>query len=91
MEGYPTRIPNNNHLQGQGAGQPADLSDLNAFVSPTIGYNRTNTQPESWWRANVNLLEYSSWRAVGEAVNNSDNREQENVAYFRDPTDGRWQ
>ena len=82
---------NNNRLQGQGAGQPEDLSDLKAFVSPTTGYNKSPTQPEFWWRRNVNLLEYFSWRVVDEAVNNADIRDQENVAYFRDPTDGRWQ
>jgi hypothetical protein len=41
----------NNHLLGQGAGQPSDLSDLRAFTSTTTGYNFSPTQPEGWWRA----------------------------------------
>ncbi len=79
-----------NHLLGQGEGQPADLSDLNAFVSTTTGYNFTPAQPEAWWRTNVDLMKYFSWRAVNEAVNNTDIRDQENVVYFRDPQTGLW-
>ena len=91
-----------NRLLGQGRGQASDLSDLNAFVSTTAGYRRgvgsatsapalSAIQPEAWFRANVNLEEYYSWRGVTEAINQTDRREQENVVYFRDPADGRWQ
>ncbi len=84
------------HVIGQGAGQPSDLSDLNTFTSATTGYNKgtlgnaASQQNEAWFRANVDLQKYYSWRAVVEAVNNTDLRERENVVYFRDPTDGRW-
>lgn len=91
-----------NRLLGQGRGQASDLSDLNAFVSTTAGYRRGGgsattapalnaIQPEAWFRTNVNLEEYYSWRSVTEAINQTDRREQENVVYFRDPADGRWQ
>ena len=91
-----------NSLLGQGKGQPGDLSDLNAFTSAVTGYQRGGgsasvapqvnaIQPEAWFRANVNLPEYFNWRAVTEAVNQTDRREQENVVYFRDPSDHRWQ
>ncbi|HWB06918.1 MAG TPA: lamin tail domain-containing protein [Verrucomicrobiales bacterium] len=91
-----------NSVLGQGKGQPGDLSDLNAFTSTTTGYRLgggsatvaplvSAIQPESWFRANLNLLEYFNWRAVTEAVNQTDRREQENVVYYRDPTDNRWQ
>ena len=91
-----------NRLLGQGRAQPADLSDLNTFTSTTVGYRRgggssttapalSAIQPEAWFRANVNLGEYYSWRSVTEAINQTDRREQENVVYFRDPSDGRWQ
>lgn len=76
-----------NELTGQGRGQPGDLSDLNAFIS---GYSTSN-QTEAWFRTNLNLTGYASWRAVTEAVNNTDRREQENVVYFRAPSEGRWQ
>ncbi len=79
-----------NRLLGQGSGQPANLSDLNAFVSTATGYNRTTLQPEAWWATNVDLARYFSWRAVNEAVNNTDIRDQENVVYFRDPISGLW-
>jgi hypothetical protein len=91
-----------NSLLGQGKGQVGDLSDLNTFISATTGYNKgggsatvaplvSAIQSEAWFRANVNLPEYYNWRAVTEAVNQTDRRELENVVYFRDPTDGRWQ
>lgn len=79
-----------NALLGQGAGQPSDLRDLNAFLSTSTGYNFSPNQPEAWWRTNVDLEKYYSWRAVNEAVNNTDIRDQENVVYFRDPQSGRW-
>lgn len=94
-----------NSVLGQGKGQPDDLSDLNAFTSTTAGYRRgggtattaplvSAIQPESWFRDNVDLPEYFSWRAVTEAINQTDRREQENVVYFRRPPapagDGRW-
>ena len=79
-----------NNLGAQGAGQPADLSDLNSFISTVTGYNATPTQPLAWWRTNVDLLAYYSWRTVVEAVNDGDKRDQENVTYFRDPLTGLW-
>ncbi|MEZ5301053.1 MAG: lamin tail domain-containing protein [Verrucomicrobiales bacterium] len=86
-----------NRLLGQGEGEPDDLSDLNAFVSNVTGYNLgtagnvATIQPEQWWRDHVHLEEYFSWRAVTEAVNNTDRRDQENVVYFREPgPSGRW-
>jgi Lamin Tail Domain/CotH kinase protein len=95
-----------NRVLGAGKGQPVNLSDLNAFVSPVTGYNKgggsttvpplvVNLQTEAWFRANVNLPEYFNWRAVTEAVNQTDRRDQENVVYLRSPPapagDGRWQ
>ncbi len=80
----------NNRLAAQGAGQPDDLSDLNAFVGVEAGYNATPTQPLGWWRSHVDLPAYYSWRAVAEAVNDNDKRDQENVAYFHDPVTGLW-
>jgi hypothetical protein len=80
----------NNRLAAQGQGQPDDLSDLEAFVSASTGYNAARTQPLPWWQTNVDLPSYYSWRAVVEAVNDGDKRDQENVAYFRDPNSGQW-
>lgn len=92
----------NNHVLGQGKGQPGDLSDLNSFLSTTTGYRlgaATSTtapavgaiQNETWFRTNVDLPEYFNWRAVTEAVNQTDRREQENVVYYRSAIDNKWQ
>lgn len=93
-----------NSLLGQGSGQPLNLSDLNAFISTSSGYRKgggsattapaVNTiQPVSWFRGNVHLPRYFNWRAITEAVNQTDRREQENVVYFRNPgpDDRRWE
>jgi hypothetical protein len=95
-----------NHVLGQGRGMPSNLSDLNAFTSASTGYRLgggtatvappvSAIQPASWFRENVDLPAYCSWRAVTEAINQTDRREQENVVYFRRPPaalggDGRW-
>ncbi len=91
-----------NSVLGFGKGQTPNLTDLTAFLSTTTGYNKgggsatvaplvSAIQTEAWFRSNVNLPEYFNWRAVTDTVNQTDRREQENVVYFRDPTDGRWQ
>ncbi|MDB6134920.1 MAG: hypothetical protein JWM59_3163 [Verrucomicrobiales bacterium] len=94
-----------NSLLDQGSGQPSNLSDLNSFTSTGgTGYRKgggsasaapliNNIQPVSWWQANVHLPRYYNWRAVTEAVNQTDRREQENVVYFRNPgpQDRRWE
>jgi hypothetical protein len=95
-----------NHVLGQGRGMPSNLADLNAFASATTGYRLgggtatvaplvSAIQPVSWFRDNVDLPAYYSWRGVTEAINQTDRREQENVVYFRRPPaalggDGRW-
>ncbi len=77
----------NHRLGAQGAGQPADFTDLHAFLSGTLA---SPLPPLSWWRTNVHLPTYYSWRAVTEAINNTDIRHGENVACFRNPTNGLW-
>ncbi|MES2706014.1 MAG: lamin tail domain-containing protein [Verrucomicrobiota bacterium] len=93
-----------NHILGQGTGQPSNLSDLNAFLSASTGYKKgggssttaplvTAIQPVTWFRSNVHLPRYFTWRSVMEAVNQTDKRDQENVVYFRNPgpADRRWE
>ncbi|HUF63051.1 MAG TPA: lamin tail domain-containing protein [Verrucomicrobiales bacterium] len=78
-------------LLNQGKTEPGDLSDLRAFVSASSGYNRANpAQPVEWWRENVDLDAYYGFRAVVEAINHSDLREQENSIYYHNPETGRW-
>ena len=74
-------------LESHGFGLPDDLSDLNAFTSARTGYNRRSVQPVEWWRANVDLDGYYSYRSVVEAVNHSDIRDRENsLLYFNSET-----
>ncbi len=78
-------------LQHQGPGMPGDLSDLRWFTSASTGYNRASPiQPLSWWREHVDVDRYYSLRAVVEAVNHSDLRDQFNSVLFVDPDTARW-
>ena len=85
MQSGATRLIHN------GAAQPTNLADVHAFTSAATGYNRTGPiQPVTWWRDNVDLDGYYSYRSVMEAVNHNDQRDQENSIYFRDPDTGQW-
>ncbi|MDG2381439.1 MAG: lamin tail domain-containing protein [Pirellulaceae bacterium] len=74
-------------LESHGFGLPDDLSDLNAFTSRRTGYNLRTVQPIEWWRTNVDLDGYYSYRSVVEALNHSDIRDRENsLLYFNSET-----
>lgn len=79
------------NLRHRGVGLPGNLSDLRAFTSLKTGYTRVNPiQPVEWWRANVDLERYYSYRGVIESLNHSDLRDQENsIQYFNSET-GKW-
>ena len=65
-------------------------SDLTAFTSGS-GYNKSNPiQEVSWWRENVELDWYYSYRSIWEVVNHSDQRDQENSNYYHNPVTGKW-
>ncbi len=86
---YNMHFANSNSIN-EGRGQVTDRSDLQAFTSRS-GYNKTNPiQPVSWWRENVELDWYFSYRCIWEAVNHSDQRDQENSLYYHNPATGRW-
>ncbi len=71
--------------KNQGSAQPVDTSDLNTFKS---GYKRTNTV--TWWKENLNLQNYYSFRAINRVLNNMDLREGWNVYYYHDPQTNLW-
>ena len=71
--------------KNQGPTQPEDSSDLNIIRS---GYSWTNTA--AWWKENLNLERYYSFRAINRAVNNMDVREGWNVYYYHDPQTDLW-
>ena len=81
----------NIELRHHGIGLPDDLSDVRDFVSSRSGYNKQRpVQPVDWWRQNVNLDGYYSYRAVIEAINHTDLRDQENSMMYFNPGTSQW-
>jgi hypothetical protein len=74
--------PNKTH---QGQTQVANNSDVTSFVS------MYNSHPnKNWWAQNVNLTNYYSSRAIGEAINDSDRRPESNCVFYHDPQTEQW-
>lgn len=80
------------NILNQGYGQPSDRSDLFTFTGTgTGGYNRVRpVQPVSWWERRVDLESYYSYRAIVEAINHSDLRDQENSILYHNPETRLW-
>jgi hypothetical protein len=74
-------------LSHHGAGQVTNHLDLDRFVS---AYSSTR-QPEAWWRAQLNLPAYFSYRAVCECIHHYDLDAGKNYDYYLNPTNRRWQ
>jgi hypothetical protein len=72
-------------LNNQGPTQPTDKSDLNAFMA-----YQSQTMPVEWWRANLDLDQYYSWRSIMEAIHDYDNHAGKNYFYFHDPETELW-
>lgn len=77
-------------LESHGIGLPDDRSDLNAFISRKTGYNVQPSQPVEWWRQNIDLDSYYSYRSVVEALNHSDLRDGENMLLYFNPDIDKW-
>jgi hypothetical protein len=74
-------------LNHHGEGQPADFSDLKGFLR-----TQERTRPtEQWWRENLNLPSYYSYRSIIECVRHYDIGEGKNYSYYRNPKSGQWQ
>ena len=71
--------------RNQGPTQSRDSSDYDALRN---GYNRS--QPIQWWRGNVDLEGYFTFRAINRAINNMDLREGWNIAQYHNPETDRW-
>ena len=72
-------------LANQGYRAATDGSDLDAFLA-TAAANPS----EAWWRANLDLQEYLSYRAILEATRSYDVGDGSNYLYYLDPTTGLW-
>ncbi len=74
-------------LNNQGPTQPTDRSDLDAFLSDST----RGTQPEQWWRDNLDLERYYSYRAIVEGIHHYDIAAGKNYFYYHNPETGQWQ
>ena len=71
---------------GSGFRQPADGSDLSAF----LGGLRRSPRDVAWCRENFDLDGYSSFRAIVEGIHHYDIGHGKNYFFFHDPAGGRW-
>jgi hypothetical protein len=74
-------------LNHNGESEPADKSDLNAFLN---AYN-SKDQSEQWWREHLDLPRYYSYRAILECIHHYDIGDGKNYDYYRNPDTGLWQ
>lgn len=75
-------------LNNQGPDQPKNKSDLNAFLS---AYTGDATQPEAWWRTNVNLDDYYNFRAIATFIHDYDIGGGKNFFFFNNPATAKWE
>ena len=68
----------------QGSTQPLTTADWDVFASASSG-----SQNESWWRTNLDLPAYFSFRAASRVVGNVDMRNGWNHYFYHNPN-GRW-
>jgi hypothetical protein len=73
-------------LSNQGAGQVTNRSDIARF---TGSLNRRN-QTDAWWRTNVNLSLYYSYRSIVEAIHHYDISDGKNYDFYLNPKTGQW-
>lgn len=74
-------------LSSHAAGEPTDGTDVAAFINSYEG--RGN--PESWWRAHLELPAYYSYRAICECIHHYDIGDGKNYYYYSNPRSKRWQ
>ncbi|MDI6448632.1 lamin tail domain-containing protein [Anaerobaca lacustris] len=72
-------------LNNQGLTAVTDKSDLNAFMA---GYR--SRPPEPWWRQNVDVARYFSYRCVVEGVHHGDIAYGKNWFYYLNPETNLW-
>jgi len=75
-------------LNNIGDNGPSDASDLTAFLSKY----KNESPDEYWWRTNLNLSSYYSYRSIVEAIHHYDIDESagKNYFYFHDPITSLW-
>ncbi len=73
-------------LNNQGPTQPPNRSDLDTFLNTY----RNTSPPASWWRQNLDLPEYYSFRAISMAIHDHDMHAGKNYFYYHNPQTGLW-
>jgi hypothetical protein len=74
-------------LNNQGPTQPTDRSDLNSFLNT---YNNS-TPSEQWWRDNLDLDKYYSYRSIVEGIHHYDIANGKNYYYYHNPETDKWE
>ncbi|MES2572494.1 MAG: CotH kinase family protein [Verrucomicrobiota bacterium] len=69
-----------------GKGAPTDRSDVLQFMR-----DLRSKPDEKWWRSNVHLPRYYSYRSIVECVHHYDIGAGKNYFYFHHPEEKRWQ
>jgi hypothetical protein len=77
---------NTGELNNQGATQPDDKSDLNAFLQ-----YKTGSKTAQWWKDNFDLDDYYSYRAIATAIHHYDTGAGKNYFFYNNPETGLWQ
>ena len=72
-------------LNNQGPNSVTDKSDLNSYLSRYKG-----NPPESWWRQNMDLPRYYSYRTVVEGIHHYDIGYGKNYFYYLNPDTQKW-
>ena len=72
-------------LNNQGPNQPTNKADLNAFLSYTSG-----SRTADWWRQNLDLDQYYSFRSIASAIHDYDIHAGKNYFFFHNPENDLW-
>jgi hypothetical protein len=74
-------------LKHQGSGMPAGGADLARFMADYQDGSAT----DAWWRENLDLKAYYSYRAICECIHHYDIGAGKNYDYLHDPLSRKWQ
>ncbi len=73
-------------IKNQGRTQPEAANEFRSFMREAA----RRTTSEEWWRENVDLDSYFSFRAINRAVNNMDIRDGWNHYIYHNPESDKW-
>jgi hypothetical protein len=73
-------------LTNPNAGESHDQRDVQQF----LGGMRSRAQSTEWWRQNVDMPRYYSYRSIVEAIHHYDISDGKNYDFYFNPQAGRW-